>query len=387
MRYRSTYEAFGGIKELKVNNRENYFLNNYSRASLRHAHYNVWAETIGRLPRSALEVIAFGGIILSTLVLLLTLEDARQVIPIIGLFAFAGFRLMPAMQEAFYCLISIRYYRSTLRKIHHDLVIGLPDQHLKAIVVSASPKPLKFQDSIRLDKVTFNYPNTSYPVFHDINITIKYNTSIAFVGPTGAGKTTLVDIILGLLIPQVGSMHVDNQLINEMNLKNWQANLGYVPQQIYLSDDTIKRNIAFGIDDKDIDPAAIEQASRLANIQNFILSELPNGFNTVIGERGIRLSGGQRQRIGIARALYHDPELLVFDEATSALDGITEEAILVAMQGIAKLKTLIIIAHRLTTVRDCDMIYMLDKGSIIASGTYEELLKSNEQFKAMAKVQ
>jgi len=385
MRYKSTYEAFGGIKEIKVMNRESYFLNSYSSASLLHAGYNSWSEVISKLPKFALEVVAFGGVIVYALILLLTQEDARQVIPIAGLFAFAGYRLMPAMQDIYNSLSTMRYSQAVLERIHHDITTGFKFDNLERVFATNLPERLLFRNEIKLDNLTYNYPNTLYPVLCKINLSIKYNTSVAFVGPTGAGKTTLVDIILGLLTPQDGALLVDGQIINESNLKSWQANLGYVPQYIYLSDDTVARNIAFGIPDEKIDLATLEHAARLANIDNFIKNELPDGFDTVIGERGIRLSGGQRQRIGIARSLYHDPPVLIFDEATSALDGITEQTILVAMQNIAKLKTIIIIAHRLTTVKHCDLVYMIDKGKVITEGTYEELLGSNKQFQAMAK--
>jgi ABC-type multidrug transport system fused ATPase/permease subunit len=209
---------------------------------------------------------------------------------------------------------------------------------------------------------------------------------VAIVGPTGSGKTTLVDIILGLLPPQQGRLLVDDTEVRDDNLRNWQRNLGYVPQQIYLTDDTITRNIAFGLKDDEIDLGALEEAARIANLHDFIFNELPWGYKTIIGERGVRLSGGQRQRVGIARALYHNPEILVLDEATSSLDGVTEDAVLKALENAAQVKTLIIIAHRLTTVMDCDVIYLMDKGRIVASGAYGELVNSNAQFRALAKI-
>jgi ATP-binding cassette, subfamily B, bacterial PglK len=386
IRYKSSYEAFSGIKEIKVLNREKFFIDRYSIASLQNASYNSWSEVAGQMPRFVLETIAFGGIILYSLFLLLNQKDSRQIIPLAGLFAFAGYRLMPAVQEIFSFIATMRYSYPVLKRIHDDVVTEVKVMPFTNFSIKGLPKPLKFKESISLDKLSYRYPNSASSAIHNINLSIKCNSSIAFVGPTGAGKTTLVDIILGLLVPQKGSLIVDDQKIDEKNLKNWQVNLGYVPQHIYLSDDSIARNIAFGVSDEEIDMSSLKNASRLANIDNFIENELPDRFDTIIGERGIRLSGGQRQRIGIARSLYHDPDVLIFDEATSALDSITEEAILIAMQNIAKLKTLIIIAHRLTTVKDCDMIYMLDKGIIVDSGTYEELIMSNIQFQAMAKV-
>jgi ABC-type multidrug transport system fused ATPase/permease subunit len=210
---------------------------------------------------------------------------------------------------------------------------------------------------------------------------------VAFVGETGAGKTTLADIIIGLLRPEKGSIVVDGVTLTDDNLGRWRANLGYVPQHIYLLDDTVARNIAFGVPEAQVSPVALERAARIANIHDFVVNELPYGYNTVVGERGIRLSGGQRQRIGIARALYHDPKLLVLDEATSALDNLTEDAVQKAIDQVAQAKTLIIIAHRLTTVRNCDLVYVLKKGGLAAVGTYDSLLAGNVQFQSLAQVQ
>jgi len=345
-----------------------------------------WNAVVGQLPRFALEAIAFGGIIIFVLILLITREDARQVIPLTGLFAFAGYRLMPALQEVFHSFTKMQFNLAVLDRVYQDITAGanptarpLPDK-------KELPEPLPVKKEIRLQNVTYNYPETSVPVISNINMIIEYNTSVAFVGPTGAGKTTLADIILGLLVPQEGLLLVDGVPVDETNLKNWQLNIGYVPQYIYLSDDTVTSNIAFGVSEKVIDHRAIERAACIANIDKFITEELPQGYDTLVGERGIRLSGGQRQRIGIARALYHDPAVLVFDEATSALDGATEDAVLGAMANAARMKTLIIIAHRLPTVKNCDQVYLLDRGKIVAQGKYEELLESNLQFKEMAKV-
>jgi ABC-type multidrug transport system fused ATPase/permease subunit len=205
------------------------------------------------------------------------------------------------------------------------------------------------------------------------------------VGPTGSGKTTTVDILLGLLKPRSGLLQVDGVVVDGKNLRAWQHNLGYVPQQIYLSDDTIAHNIALGVEDDDLDMQAVENAARMAKIHEFIVSELPESYQTIVGERGIRLSGGQRQRIGIARALYRNPEVLILDEATSALDGITESAIMDTLDRLAHKKTIILIAHRITTVRACDKIFILEKGVLTAQGDYSELMKSSPLFRNLAK--
>ncbi|MDY6827653.1 MAG: ABC transporter ATP-binding protein [Bacillota bacterium] len=385
MRFKAVNEAFGGIKEIKVMNREPFFLDSYSKHSYQHALLVSWNAVIGQLPRFALEAIAFGGVIIFVLILLLNSDNAAQVIPIASVFAFAGYRLMPAIQEIFTSFTQMRFNQAVLDRIHDDITYR-QDPGDSLAKKKRSVEPLPFEKEIKLNHVTYYYPNTKIPVIEDIDLSIMHNTSVAFVGPTGAGKTTLVDIILGLLTPQEGQLQVDDAIINRENLLNWQRNIGYVPQFIYLSDDTIARNIAFGLPDKEIDENRLEQAAKIADIYNFIKEELPDGFDTVVGERGVRLSGGQRQRIGIARALYHDPAVIVFDEATSALDGVTEEAVLGAMENAAKLKTLIIIAHRLTTVKNCDMVYMLDRGKITDQGAYDQLLNSNEQFRSMAKM-
>ena len=387
MRFKAVNEAFGGIKEIKVLNRESFFLHKYSTESFKHARLISWNAVIGQIPRFALEAIAFGGIIIFVLVLLLTREDARQVIPLASLFAFAGYRLMPALQEIFTSFTSMQFNQAVLDRIYRDITSGMQAEEQSQAVASPKklPEPLSFTSEIMLDDVSYNYPNTSYPVISGINLKIKRNTSVAFIGPTGAGKTTLVDIILGLLLPQKGALLVDGHKVTAESINRWQQNLGYVPQNIYLSDDTVAHNIAFGISDRKIDRLAVERAAKVANIHDFIVNELPDGYDTLVGERGIRLSGGQRQRIGIARALYHDPLVLVFDEATSALDGVTEAAVLSAMDNAAKQKTLILIAHRLVTVKNCDIVYMIDRGKIVARGTYDELMATNKQFKAMAR--
>ena len=385
MRFKAVSEAFGGIKEIKVMNREPYFLDRYSTYSYRLARLMSWNAVVGQIPRFALEAIAFGGIIVFVLALLLTRENAGQVIPLVSLFAFAGYRLMPALQDLFTSFAQMQFNRAVLDRIYTDFKRKEKDLPTGTYAKLNKDDAIYLKKEISLNGVSFNYPNTKTPVISNLNLIIPVNSAVAFVGPTGAGKTTLVDIILGLLTPGEGKLLVDGVVINKDNIIKWQKNIGYVPQHIYLSDDTVARNIAFGVADSDIDQNSLEKVARIANIHDFITNEMPEGYNTLVGERGIRLSGGQRQRIGIARALYHDPDVLVFDEATSALDGATEDAVLQAMNNAAELKTLIVIAHRLTTVKNCDKIYMLEKGRITAEGRYEELLSSNEQFKSMAK--
>ena len=384
-RFKAVNEALGGIKDIKIMGREAFFIGRFFDHSWKYSNLQAWYEMVGQIPRYILEIIAFGGVIAIVLFLLSIEGTIHQVIPMVSFFAFAGYRLMPAMQEIFLSYTSLQYHRAVLDKIYEDMNEGT-SPFIKARDRSVElPKPLPFHYSIELDGVSFWYPRTNEPVLRKVSLNIHRHTSVAIAGPTGSGKTTLVDIILGLLTPQQGRIKVDDTEVTEENVQHWQRSLGYVPQQIYLCDDTMARNIAFGLPDNEIDPEALENAVRFANLENFIANDLPHGYATLVGERGVRLSGGQRQRVGIARALYHDPEILILDEATSSLDGITEDAVLEAIENAAKVKTVIIIAHRLTTVRNCDTIYMLDRGEIVAEGTYSSLLSSNAQFRAMAK--
>jgi len=385
-RFKVVLEAFGGIKDIKVLNREDYFLDQYTHHSYRFARHNSWNAVISQLPRFALEAIAFGGVIIFVLVLLIQRGEATQVIPLASVFAFAGYRLMFAMQEIFSCFTQMQFSRALFDRIYADFTT--PDQEgaLTVAQILKDPNGIVFNHEIVLNNISFTYQNTEQPVVSEINLVIKKNSSVALVGATGAGKTTLVDIMIGLMLPQQGTMLIDQLPLTSENVRSWQRKIGYVSQHIYLTDDTVTRNIAFGIPDQSIDHEKVVQSARLANIDKFIENDLPAGYKTIIGEHGVRLSGGQRQRLGVARAFYHDPEVLVFDEATSALDGVTEDAVLASILSTASSKTLIIIAHRLTTIKNCDWVYMMDQGRIIASGTYDTLLADNKLFRAMAKV-
>ena len=241
---------------------------------------------------------------------------------------------------------------------------------------------INLNNSIKLSDINFSYGNNDQKVLKDINLKITAFSKVAFVGATGSGKTTIVDLILGLLIPKNGgTLSVDKSVITENNKRSWQRKIGYVPQQIYLADDTVAANIAFGKDPKDIDQERIEKVSKIANLHNFVVNELPIKYQTTIGERGVRLSGGQRQRIGIARALYHNPQVLILDEATSALDNLTEQAVMEAVHNLGGNITIILIAHRLSTVKKCDTIFLLEKGELKKQGTFEELAKVSDHFR------
>lgn len=385
-KFKAASESLSGIKELKVLGRETTFLDRFAVAAKRHSRNNVLFGLIAEMPRHALEIISFGGILLVVLYLLGRGDHTAGMVPLLALYAFAGYRLLPALQQLFAAFANLRQSMPALELLHRDLEPD-PDNPFSAqqqLAAREHVPTLPFERSLKLEDVTFCYSGAANPALRGLSLEIGANTSVGFVGPTGCGKTTTVDLILGLLSPTSGRLLSDSRPITADNLAGWQRNLGYVPQQIYISDDTITRNIAFGIPDDDIDMEAVRRAAQVANLAQFVEQELPDGYDTEIGERGVRLSGGQRQRIGIARALYRDPPILVMDEATSALDGITEDHVMDAVRALSRSKTIIIIAHRLTTVRDCDVIYVLDHGRVTASGRFEDLYRDSEWFRSAA---
>jgi ABC-type multidrug transport system fused ATPase/permease subunit len=381
--FRIVSETFGGIKEVKLMGKEEKFLGLCSHPTMRLASNTALMNIVSVSPKYLLEIIAFGGVVLIVLYLLAVNTSFTSILPMLALYVFAGYRLMPLLQGIFGSVTFIKGYNKPLEIIHHDLTLDLPDNHRQQCSTQVSN--IEFNHQLQLSSVSYAYPNSKEDVLHGVSLTVKANEIVAFVGVTGAGKTTIADIILGLLEPQQGKVIIDGVALDDTNRRSWQHQLGYVPQHIYLSDNTIAANIAFGVPEEEIDYESVQQAARVANLHGFIETELPDQYHTIIGERGVRLSGGQRQRIGIARALYHNPKILVLDEATSALDGITETAIMDAIHNLAHKKTIIVIAHRLTTVRECDIIYLMEKGKIIDQGVYNDLLERNESFKKMAK--
>ena len=382
-RFTVATEALAGIKDIKILGREGYFLERFSNHSAKFSKLQAWVAVIGQLPQYFMETVAFGGVIALILVLLSLGQEGSKIIPLVSFFVFAGYRLMPAFQEIFYGVSSVQFNRASLDKISRDMSeeTTAPPVFQKREL----PTPFVLRERIALENMSFYYPYSRQIALSHVSLEIPKSSFVGLVGPTGGGKTTLGDVLIGLLSPSEGRMTVDGVEIRGNNVWNWQRNIGYVPQQVFLYDDTVTRNVVFGLPDERIDRTRVEEVCRIANLHDFIEQELPNGYDTPIGERGIRLSGGQKQRIGIARALYHDPEVLVLDEATSSLDGITERAVLQAIENVAKKKTVIAIAHRLTTVKNCDTIYLIDKGAIVTQGTYEELMERDEQFRAMAR--
>jgi ABC-type multidrug transport system fused ATPase/permease subunit len=380
VRFNIINEAFGSIKEVKVSALENTYLKRFNPAAESYARYQSSVNVISQMPRFVLEALAFGGMIIVALFLMSTKEGLASALPIMAMYAFAGYRLIPAVQQIYGSITSLKFTNPSLDALNADI------NGLSLIKTVLSKEPLFFNEKITLEDISFTYPNSSKIALNKINLTIQAKTTIGIAGTTGSGKTTLVDLILGLLTPTNGIFKVDNKEINPSNLKKWQNLIGYVPQQIYLSDDTIASNIAYGVDYRDIDMDSVRRAAEVANLNNYVDNELPEKYNTKVGERGVRLSGGQRQRIGIARALYHNPKLLILDEATSALDNLTEQAVMDAVHNLNREITIIIIAHRLSTIKDCDNIILIDSGKIIDSGNYQELISKNITFREMSEV-
>ncbi|OUU50684.1 MAG: ABC transporter ATP-binding protein [Pelagibacteraceae bacterium TMED65] len=367
-------EAFGSPKDVKVKSLEKVYLDQFSNSSLTHAKRSTTAGILADLPRYILEAVSFGGMLLVMLYLIGQKGNFSSALPIISVYAFAGYRMMPSFQRVYHSISMMRFCGPVIDTIYDTF------KNLSPIEKKHSSTKIKFEGSISLKNIYFEYPNTSKSILKNINIKILNHNIIGIVGRTGSGKTTIIDIILGLLEPQKGLLEVDGEEINRKNVRSWQKNLGYVPQHIYLSDDTIAKNIAFGVDQKDINQETIEKVSKIANLHNFVTTELPEKYDTTVGERGIRLSGGQRQRIGIARALYHNPKVLILDEATSALDNETEKAVMDAIDNIGKNMTIIIIAHRMNTIKKCDMIFLLDKGEIKKQGKFEDIITNEHNF-------
>lgn len=379
-RFRVVQEGFGGVKEIKLLGIENNYINYFKQPGSRFARFETIGQTINEIPRFALETVIFGAMLVVVIVLLIFAEGKLDaVIPVLGIYALAGARMLPALQHIYRSAASMRFSRAILEKIHADLVGGA-----RGADRAGGDGVLEVRDRLELSNVTYTYPETDRPTLTGLDMTIEAKTTVGIVGSTGAGKTTTVDILLGLLFPDEGAVVVDGVSVDVSNRRAWQRSLGYVPQQIFLTDDTLAANIAFGVATEKIDMAAVERAARMAELHDFVMTEMPLGYETKVGERGVRLSGGQRQRVGIARALYRDPSVLILDEATSALDNRTERAVMDAVHNLAHAKTIVMIAHRLSTVKSCDKIFMLEKGRCVAAGPYKSLLEGNRAFRELA---
>lgn len=378
-RYKTTAEAFGGIKDVKVLGRENHFLDRFVPASGTFTSTRSERSVLSALPKYVIEALAMGSLLGVLVMLLLTGQPVSLIVPIMGTFVFAGYRMMPAFRDILNASASFRFTEEIFASIQN----ALDAPSIVEAGKGGKADPLPFQDAIKLEDVTYRYPGARQPALKDVTITVPKDNAVAFVGKTGAGKTTLVDLLLGLLTSTKGRLTVDGDPIMDDNVPRWRANLGYVPQDIYMADTSVRRNIAYGVPEDEIDEEALIQAAKTAHIHTFITNKLPDGYETAIGEDGVRLSGGQRQRIGIARALYHDPPVLVLDEATSDIDGETEANITQAITELHGDKTLIVVAHRLKTIQHCDTVYVVHQGEIVGEGDYKTLRASNERFKRL----
>lgn len=366
-RIKLVQEGMGGVKDVKLLGREVDFLNKYATHTTQSMRMSQRQFTMQQIPRLWLEFLAVSGLAVLIITMSIQAKPLADFIPTLALFAAVSFRLMPSASRILSSIQQLRFSVPVIDLLSREFKLVSP------LVVDAKTPPHALNKQFELVNISFNYQNTQKLALDNVSLTIRKGEAVGFIGESGSGKSTLIDLILGLLAPTKGRLLLDGQ---DMLLapRAWQDQIGYVPQSIYLSDDTLRRNVAFGIADSDIDDVAVGNAIKDAQLERFIAS-LPEGINTVVGERGVRISGGQRQRIGIARALYHDPAVLVLDEATSALDNETEAEVMEAVSSLQGKKTILIVAHRLSTVSRCDRLYKLDQGRIIASDIPAELLR------------
>jgi ATP-binding cassette, subfamily B, bacterial PglK len=401
-RHKLISESLSGIKTIKAFNIEEYFISQYSKSAKKLSKINVYVKMLETFPKKIIEVILFGGIVVFLISLILSERNIQEIIPLVGFFVFAIYKLMPVINSLFKEISDVYYHIPILNKIYEDLIeekeekaitkqnnVGVNDGSLGIKLREGGREEKKdiieFRSEIRIEGISFTYPKSERLILNDLSLEIQKNKIVSFVGATGSGKTTLIDIILGLLKPQRGRMMVDGVYLDDSNISSWQKHIGYVPQDVYITDDTIEKNIAFGISDNEINKEKVRNVLKMVSLYEFIENELPDKFETKIGERGIRFSGGQKQRIGLARALYRDPSVLILDEATSALDNKTESDIVDTIKALSKEITIIMIAHRLTTVKESDVIYFLSNGCISGCGTYDELLENNVEFRKLSK--
>ena len=359
-RYKAAAEIFGGIKELKVLGRDRAYVDMFRNPSMRFSRYQAANTTIAELPKYLVEALGFAAVLGVSLVLLMRSGGMGDALPIIGLYMYAGYKMLPAMHLIYRAFVLLRFIAPAVDAI----LIEIEDVDARSDSVEVTTERLPLRELITLENISFCYAGSQKQVFKDVTISIHAGNVTGIVGTTGGGKSTLVDLILGLLEPTKGRVLIDGSPLTKSAGRAWNNNIGYVPQHIFLTDDTIARNIAFGVESNEIDLVAVKRAARLAQIHDFISESLPQGYSTIIGERGVRLSGGQRQRLGIARALYHDPQIVILDEAMNALDQGTELAVLNAVQQLAPIKTIVMITHRMATAQICDRVLIVEKGGI-----------------------
>jgi len=364
--FRESQQMLGGIKPVKVHRAEEHFLSRFATHSAMLAKMSARLPVLGNSARYLVEPLAFGGLVVAVLVLAAKGRDFSDILPNLGVMALAGYRLLPSLQLLYSQLTQVSSMRHAVNEVYAEFVAVETDRSISPAISSdvlARAKPFRWNDAITLQEISFCYPGVSRAALDGISLIIAKNTSLGVIGPTGSGKSTLVDLLLGLYQPTTGEILIGGRPLTPALVPAWQASIGYVPQDIFLIDDTIARNVAFGLPDEEIDPVRLREACATAQILDFIEAEVRDGFDTIVGERGIRLSGGQRQRVGLARALYHRPSLLILDEATSALDVATEGRLLEALRGLEGKLTMVVAAHRLSAVANCDQL--IDLGNEI----------------------
>ena len=364
-------QGLGGVKDVKILGREDYFISEYSDQLLANAAVFRRYTVSQMLPRTGLEILTIAGLAVLVSTMVVSGEDLNSVLPVLGLFGAAAFRLVPAVSRMVGMVQKIAINRPIVNELFHDL----------ALRTSNTPKRQDhdgFAQEVEVNNLSFKYETAPTNALSNVSLRVKRGEAVGLVGPSGSGKSTLVDVLLGLMAPESGAVLVDGVNVQD-RIRWWQDQIGYVPQSIFLTDDTLRRNVAFGLPKSEIDDAAVDAAIRAAQLEEFVKT-LPLGLETVVGERGVRLSGGQRQRIGIARALYHNPDVLVLDEATSSLDTETEHGVMQAVQALQGDKTVIIVAHRLSTVEYCDRLYRLESSRIVDEGTFEEVMSRSRNI-------
>ena len=357
--FREAHQMLGGIKPVKVHRAEEHFLSRFASHSAVVARMNARLPIFANSARYLVEPMAFGGLVVAVLLLAARGRDFSDILPNLGVMALAGYRLLPSLQLLYAQLTQISSMRHTVDEVYDEFVVAEANRSILPAIIAdrfAQATPFRWRKAIALRQVSFSYPGISRAALNGLSLTIPKNTCLGVIGPTGSGKSTFVDLLLGLYQPTAGEILIDGRLLTPTLVPSWQASIGYVPQDIFLTDDTIARNVAFGLPDNEINPARLREACAMAQLLDFIEAELPDGFDTNVGERGIRLSGGQRQRIGLARALYCRPSLLILDEATSALDVATESKLLEALRTLSGKLTMVVAAHRLSAVAKCDQL-------------------------------
>ena len=376
----SLQQALGGIKEVKVLGREQYFYDAFAERQREQRQLGYLGVTLTNAPPMVIQTVLFCGGLALVAIMTLAGRPGIETLPIAGVLGYAGMRIMPMANSFVVTINGIRGRKRWVDELHEDyktLESGLTAD-------PGASRHLVFRDAIVLDDVSYTYPGTDHAAVEGVSVTIRHGESIGIVGPTGAGKSTLVDLVLGLLPPTAGRILVDGQEVSGTSAP-WKRRVGYVPQALFLIDDTLRRNIALGIHDGEIDDRRILDVARMAQLDAF-LADLPFGLETRVGERGIRLSGGERQRVAIARALYHDPDLIVFDEATSSLDVATEAEVTRTIEALRGVKTMIVIAHRLSSVKGCDRLIWLRNGRVDGIGSFDELRQRSAEFRAIARM-